>query len=495
MPQGLRRRVAILKVVILLGALLVLLRGLHAPIDGEHYFRQTHVEANIERFVSRGISLRPTTYNYDAPLALFDFPAYEVIVAAVCRVFGTPPLETSRLLNVLFFVLSFAAVNHLLERTGVRPVACLATLFFFAFSPLNLYFMGNPLPDPLAVCAALGSLVAFVAWDRSGGSAAFAAFCLLGILSTLVKNPVYLGIAVALPVYVWLRRGLVGFARVSLWALLIVLSVVVFKVYSNAVNDVPVFMTSDEAGQYFGEFSQRFDLWRWESVLRNLSKALNPLALSLALLGIPFYAASRSRAPYRGLYMGLSAGCAVTVLVFFSRFTWHDYYHLPLVFPLAFFAGDCADRLRRRLGRRPFAQAAFLVALGVASLFLSRGGYLRFVSGLKPGQTTKGLQVAGSWIRDRTDPGDFVVYVVDDHENWNPAYLYFAKRDGFNLHLHGLSRKALGQLRSKFSPGHGRFFVFCPAVLSRQCQTRLKIPQENQDEPGFLLAPPEAVVR
>jgi hypothetical protein len=155
--------------VALLGACVFILGRFHAPIDGEHYFRQTHVAANIEKFVETGLSLRPQTYNRDAPVALFDFPAYEVAIAFVCRSFGGHPLETARSLNLGLFVLSFLLLDSLLARTGVPPLPRLLALVFFAFAPANLYYMGTPLPDSLALAASLVSLLAFVRWEEGGG--------------------------------------------------------------------------------------------------------------------------------------------------------------------------------------------------------------------------------------------------------------------------------------------------------------------------------------
>jgi hypothetical protein len=506
MARALSRRLWVFKAAILAAALAILLLRLHAPIDGEHYFRQTHVAANIDKYVADGISLRPSTYNSDAPLALYDFPASEIAVAALCRLFGIPPLQTARLFNLALFGLSFVILDRLMVKTRVRPLAGLLTLFFFAFAPLNLYYLATPLPDPLAVCASLASLLAFVSWEAAPDSQplAYVALCALGVLATLVKNPVYLPVAVAIPVYLALRRGARSVVRPGVLALgsLIVVSVVLFKIYSNTVNHLSAFLTSEEAGQYFGEFSQRLDPWTWGSVFGNLAKTINPLALGLSLLGVSYYTL-RSRSPYRGLYLGLFFGSIVTLLVFFSRFTWHDYYHLPFVFPLAFFAGDLADRLRRIVDRRRlfvrhprWAGVGVLLLLGGASLALSGRGLASFFSGRKPGQTTRALVAAGDWIQGRTGPRDFVVYVVDDHENWNPAYLYFAKRDGFNIHLHSLSHRSLAGIRAAFFAGHARLFVFCPEPFLRTCAGRLKVSSPGfapSEDPGSLYelpAPP-----
>jgi hypothetical protein len=501
--RALSRRIGVVKAAILAAVLAILGSRLHRPIDGEHYFRQTHVASNIDKYVADGLSLHPATYNTDAPLALYDFPAYEILVAALCRTLRTPALETARVVNLVFFSLTYFMLDRLMARTRVRPIASLATLFVFAWAPLNLYYVWTPIPDVLAVSASLASLLAFVCWEASPpgwrASLLFAAMCLSGVLATLVKNPVYLPVAVAISVFVLVRHGARGLLRPGILAfgVLIGLSVVAFKAYSNGVNHVAVFLTPDEAGQYFGPLGQRLDIWSWRAVFKNVAKTVNPLASLFSLAGVFAYAL-RSKSPFRSLYLGLGAGSLVTLLVFFSRFTWHDYYYLPFVFPLAFFAGDLADRLRLWAeGLVPRAHArrvgmALLLLLVASSLLLSPEGLAAFLSGTKAGQTTRGLVEAGTFIAQETRPRDFVVYVVDDHENWNPAYLYFAKRDGYNLRLHGLSHKSVEAIRSSFLPGHDRLLVFCPRPFVRVCAGRLKMVAPDPGDagdPGFIFDP------
>jgi len=121
--RTLSQPLGVLKGLVLLPALATALVRFHAPIDGEHYFRQTHVAANIDKFVADGPSLRPATYNADAPLALYDFPAYELLVAGLSRTLGTPPLETARALNLVLFALTYLVLDRLMARTSVRPIA------------------------------------------------------------------------------------------------------------------------------------------------------------------------------------------------------------------------------------------------------------------------------------------------------------------------------------------------------------------------------------
>lgn len=494
MGTTLKARMRLLKGAVLAVSLLSFLPGIHLPIEGEHYFRQTHVAANIEKYISKGISLHPSTFNFDAPIAFFDFPLYEIGVASLSRILGAPSLEVSRILNLFLFALSFFACDRLMDKTRVRPLASGFTLFFFALAPLNLFYVGTPLPDTLAVSASLGSLLAFVSWDQGGSTFSFLAFVLLGVVSTIVKSPIYLPVAIAVLVYKLGTKGRTGVREpgILVWAALILASVVGFKALSNTVNQISGVLGPDEAGQYFGDLSERRDPWYWTSILRNLMKTANPLAASLGLLGGLFFA-FRSRRPYFHLYLGLLLGSFLTVFIFFSRFTFHDYYHLPLVFPLAFFAGDFVDRLRPFLRESlpKWGVVGLLLLLLCTSALLSRSRLKSFSSGTKPGQTTHGLVAAGDYLQNHTAARDFIVYVIDDHENWNPAYLYFARRDGLNLQVHHVSHRSLQRIWDTHGAGYSHYFLYCPQEFLPLCGGRLKQQPTEASSLGGLFSVPE----
>ena len=69
----------------------------------------------------------------------------------------------------------------------------------------------------------------------------------------------------------------------------------------------------------------------------------------------------RSRSRRRAVFGGFLAGAIITIVLFFDRYRVHNYYLLPLVFPLSFFAAYAVQqcrvlqRARRRAGRVPSA--------------------------------------------------------------------------------------------------------------------------------------------
>jgi hypothetical protein len=76
------------------------------------------------------------------------------------------------------------------------------------------------------------------------------------------------------------------------------------------------------------------------------------------------------------------------------------------------------------------------------------------------------MAAAGEWIQRRTDKNDFVFYVIEaEQPNWLPAFLYFAKREGYNLPYTQVRPEELAHLRATLPLSGRRPLLFCPSVL------------------------------
>ena len=133
------------------------------------------------------------------------------------------------------------------------------------------------------------------------------------------------------------------------------------------------------------------------------------------------------------MFSGLLLGCAVTVLVFFDRYPPHNYYQLPLVFPIAFFGAQGLQGLRvvaraRRRGPRALRWAAVAV-VPIAIVATALSSWTGFHTLASSNRAVEVIRSRGEWIREQTRPEDYVIYIFDGStDDWNPAYLYFARR-------------------------------------------------------------------
>lgn len=465
---GTPRRVAVARTLLfaaLLPAFALMLGELRQPLRGEHTFRQAHVAANVEKYLSHGSSLRPETYNLDVPGALFDFPVYQLAVAWACRTFGLPPVPTARALNIALFALTLFVAARLLAATGATAGERALSLAFFAWSPLNLFFWATPFVDPSAVLASLVSLLGYVRWER-GRAGGYAAMLTAGVLATLIKNPLYLPFFVSIAWARARRRGLRALLAPAFaaFALSVAAAVVLFKLYANHVNHSGAFLMPDEAEAYFGTWHDRLRRKYWRALLAALgAKLLPPAAGLVALLGLAVFA-WRARRRFRALGTGLALGAGITLLLFFGRHREHDYYQLPFVFPAALFAGYGAQRLlvagaasRRRWGVG-LARASVFMLLALTALS-AHATWREMIATPGPAE----LRTRGEWLQAHTRSDDFVAVVVGtDARNWDPSHLYFAQRDGCNLARSEVTAEMLAELRRRTLAGHRRVFVFVP---------------------------------
>ena len=291
--------------LVILPAMVLMVSGLTAPIGGSHVFRQTHVAANIDEYVQEGLSLRPATYNRDLPLAAFDFPLYEFLVAGACRLLPLDPLVSARVASLLCWIAALLVLDRLLLGAGIRRSTRLATLALFAWSPLVLFYFQAPMVDDLAVLLSLVSLWGYVAMAlQGGGPGALAALLLGAFLSTLIKSPVYLPVFLAI---LWHRsrsQGVRSLLRPDTVALTLTagLAVVCFKAWWMLVNASHDVLTPFERRQYFGTLAERFSATAWHPVLSDLlALTANPVIAVLAVAGALLWL-RRARSPAASLF-------------------------------------------------------------------------------------------------------------------------------------------------------------------------------------------------
>jgi hypothetical protein len=251
-------------------------------------------------------------------------------------------------------------------------------------------------------------------------------------------------------------------------------AVVGFKLYANSVNQIGSFFAGNELQEYFGPLVDRLDLRSWRRIVKILAtQILNPVTLLLGVVGLLAY--PRANNEYKSLYLGLTLGSVTALLTFFNRYTWHNYYQLPLVFPLVFLAGYGAFRIHELLGGfgRRFAlyQNLFLALVTALTLFYTAARYPELTE-----TPTEWIASNGTWIQEHSQAGDFVVYILEtrDFEDWNPVFLYFAKRDGYNLPMRRVKPRVLANLYTRYAPHYARFLIFCPASLHDTLWKRLE---------------------
>ncbi|MEE8270948.1 MAG: DUF2142 domain-containing protein [Alphaproteobacteria bacterium] len=427
-------------------------------MENPHDFRQTHVASNIEFYMANGLSIPSESYSRAMSDRVYDFPLYQHMVATLSRLFDGDPVVTGRLINVTCYLMLSAILFFLLSALEVKDTISVLSVWIVAISPLHTYYSTAVIPDNLAILFSFASLFFFVKDHRSPRPAwrYYVLFVGFGVLAALVKNPIYLPIVIATTMFLISRKDFATLLSIRFVAYLLVigLTVVAFKVYSNHQNVGRFSTPRSEWIWYFGDLSERLQLGANLWLVKNLSEVATWPFLLIVPAGLVLFV-KNERNFSRHMMLGLATGSFVTVMLFFHLMFIHNYYLLPTTFIIAFFAAYALDRGVRRLGdglrrtrlrwrshvrpewtgsRADPALGARLLEPGLMLAIIVAGTIL--ANGQRIGQGPDWDAVnAGLFIANNTEDDALVFYIVDDDllDPTNTKYLYFAKRTGDNV--------------------------------------------------------------
>jgi len=159
--------------LLLLGALLVRLYQLDAPLGDWHSWRQSDTSAVSWLILNQQASLiKPRFFDIsNTPSGLdnpngwrfVEFPVYNLLQVKAYQLikplpwFDYPFEAAGRLVNITFWLIGGVFLYLLISRTTNRWLG-LSVIFFYFFLPFNIYYSRTILPDPLMVSLSLISL-------------------------------------------------------------------------------------------------------------------------------------------------------------------------------------------------------------------------------------------------------------------------------------------------------------------------------------------------
>lgn len=160
--------------LVLTAAFIVRFYKFSAPIADWHSWRQADTSSVSRIFVQNGFDLLHPRFHDLSNVAsgkdnpngyrFVEFPIYNVFQAGAYSVFGQLTLEEwGRLVTILAAVISTFLLYAIVSNHAERSVA-LASAFFFALLPYNIFYGRVILPDPLMVTFTLGGIYFFDRW-------------------------------------------------------------------------------------------------------------------------------------------------------------------------------------------------------------------------------------------------------------------------------------------------------------------------------------------
>ena len=421
--------------VILATTVLTRLPTLSEPLVEAHGFRQTQTAWSAVLFAQQGIDLlRPQVPVFGPPFGLpLELPLFQAMAAPLLRL-GLPVEPVLRGLDLLWFLVAALFVYLVGRRLAGRRAALIAAIAF-TFSPFAILWSRTALIEYLAVAAGLALLYwTILALDRRSWRWAVAA-AVAGALALTVKDTTGAVWSVVTGAYVLSRllrtrsRGKV-LARAMVVGLPALVAGVIWIIASAAVRRENLYAyTINDATfvpWFFGTLAQRLDASTWLVISGRIQGELTGLAspvwLYLAVRELHLRSWS-----YRLPWLGLIAVIALAPLVLTNVYFVHDYYLAAISPAIALVIGlGGAHLLSRWRGGR---------AIGVALVgawafaFLPIGDYVTLPYSLPAGSPE--LQIAAQ-VAAQTTPGRMVALVTHDFV-WDPAYFFYAHREGLLL--------------------------------------------------------------
>jgi hypothetical protein len=275
---------ALLLAALLAHAVYYLWVGIDRPIYEQHGFRQTQSALSAYWILHGGPWLAYETPVLGAPWSLpFEFPTYQLIVAALARL-GVPLDQAGRLIAFGFFIATLVPLRVLLRELGYDRTAFLIVAVLFLACPLYVFWGRTFMIESTALFFGAAWLAAMVAFWRRGGALAFAVAIVAGSLAAVTKSTTFAGFGgVAGLIFLGSALGAVRSPAVNTqWRALLLLGSlcavplaagIAWVVYADSVklaNPFAAMLTSQGLAAWnYGTLAQRLSAAFWVDVIIN----------------------------------------------------------------------------------------------------------------------------------------------------------------------------------------------------------------------------------
>jgi hypothetical protein len=454
--RAIRLRVSFASLGLLAIAGLAKIPTLGQPLTENFAWRQTQTAWTARIYHQQGTDLLHPEVPVHGPPWLFgfEFPLFQALGAMLMDL-GIEPDIAMRTLGLVTFLVSGWLVFALLSRLA-GSAAALAGLAAFLFSPFGLVYGRTSLIEYLATAFALAFLFAAIRWLDDRRRVEFAIALVVGVLAMLVK--ITTGAFYLLPLLLYRRAGRPILGRDWSVPVLIVVSSAVGLLwirYTDAMKaawPATAFQTSANMVDFnFGTPGMRVDP---DALLPIASAILIGLTGAGLLVWLPAGTAQLWRLPQAPLLGALLVSTMIGApLVLTPLYSTQNYYPAAISPAAAMLVGLGASwgwhRRRAILGR--------FVVVGGGLLWIVALIATRDYWGMSYEAVVDrdGSLAAAAFVRERTEPGDWVVI---RGRNYDPTILYYADRRGYMLD----PRRGTDDLEALRANPRYTLFVDCP---------------------------------
>ncbi len=420
-------------------ALLVWFASINQPLIDRHEFRQTQtalttffLEFDLRKF-----------FNYETPVLgapwsiPFEFPFYQLLVAAISRFSGLELSLSGRLINIIFGIACIWPALDLFRHFGFKAISQKVFLILYFLSPLYLYWNRSFMIEGAASFFTLLSLSYFfkIKDNQKFADVGFWVRALLFLVSLMLG--LLVKATTALPGL--LVMGLVGlpalFGRektgnkfsIIISYFVMALAFLALYFWTNHANELKslnpfgVDITSSALRQWnFGSLGQRFSHLLWGKVFAGNIVGVLPFVPALLILFNSWSNSSGKKKQFLALTISLSV---LPIIIFANLHIVHDYYQAAaqVYFLMAVAASveivsgvESAGRIVRSL---PTLVVSLYLVWDLSAFSFFYAPYLARYDSPK-------LDI-GRYIKEQTDPDSAIIVFGDD---WSSAFPYFSKR-------------------------------------------------------------------
>ena len=451
------RRASTVALALLAVAAAAKLPTLQQPLTENYAWRQTQTAWTALIYHQDGIDLlRPEVPVHGPPWVFgFEFPLFQALGSLLMDV-GIAPDTAMRLLGLVTFLITGWLVYRLALRiTG--PVAAIASLVAFLFSPFGVLWGRTSMIEYLATASALGFVLLGMRWLDQRRPADLAVAAVMAITAMLVK--ITTGAFFLLPILAY--RGAAGRLGIRDWPILVVIALasiagrawIAYTDALKAASPATVFQTSGELADFtVGSIGMRLDPGTWEPIVAAILVGLG----GAAILVLAPMAVAWLRTGPQARFVAAFIGSVVLLppIVLTPLYNTQSYYPAAISPGVALVMGlgtTWAWERRSRLAGR--AGLALCAALWLVTLALTRDYWL---DAYRPVVDRDRSLDAAAFVKARTEPGDLVVI---DGRGWDPTVLYYAGRRGYALDDRRDDAGTIDRLRAT---GDYALFVSCP---------------------------------
>jgi len=170
-----------------LGIILLAMRW-DTPLLGMHSFRQTQTAITSYWILKGSPWFAYQTPVLGAPWSIpFEFPIYQLLVAAIVKVTGLPLDPAGRVISYLFLVLTILPVRSIARAYGLGDHAVLVFAILLLTSPIYLFWGTTFLIETMAVFFGVAFLAAIQRSTHDSTTGVTASAAVLGIIGALIK--------------------------------------------------------------------------------------------------------------------------------------------------------------------------------------------------------------------------------------------------------------------------------------------------------------------